>query len=502
MLHVTTPVSGLRRFASCCAVMLVILLGTRDARAQTHVGSSPFPPPEEGGTNFVSDVGPSLDQGCTYRDFGPRRITVDVRRYVGEVNSSGFLSNPSQLIANGVVSAKARIRLPAWDIDYDAVIPDYEPERDRITFNGKDLGFLTGTNNTWKLNEFEVPIEWVKFPQRGADGSLPAPAHNEIRIDIDVANTVLVWCMDVDWVEISFEAMAPLILVHGTSSQAEDWDGAFIDRLTTLSIPFSRNINMPQGGNGTIDGNARFLATRVQALAKSFGAKRVHLVAHSKGGLDSRQYLYAYADPNTVKVLSLYTLATPHSGTILADLSSAHRNLNDPQSDDPDISSFFGKDWWLDRFNVGPQDPALTEQTVPNMATYNRSHPYTSTARFYNLAASADLNNNHQIDAGEPIAPLVNILGIPNLVHRLLGNMAGITVTRRTNLFGLNEWHEVDPIPTGSFQRNDLVVTAASAHHPSGVLLGGIQDASHGTIKSTQAADLVVNRIKQDFPLQ
>jgi triacylglycerol lipase len=475
----------------------------------SHVGSSPFPPPDQEDTRFIRDVSPGLDRGCTYRDFGPRIIQVGITRYVGMVDGNGNLQNAQQLRDNGVVSAKATIRLPAFDIDEHANPPGLAPEQDRITFNGHDLGFLSGDNNVWKLNEFEVPIEWVKFPARGADGALPSETLNEVRIDIDVGNAAsgqFVWCMDVDWVEIEFQAMAPLLLVHGTAAQSDSWDGAVVNRLENQRIPYSRAINMPQGGNGTIDGNAQFLRGRVEALAKSFGAKKIHLVCHSKGGLDSRRFLGTHAGGLDVEILSLYTIDTPHGGTVVSDLAVARRNLNDPHTVDPVIQDFWNADRLagiVDIFLNLPHDPALSEQTVAHMADFNDDNPYTSSALFYNFAADADLNGNRHIEAAEA-SPTIRVFSerIGSLMYRVLGTMAGVSVVRRTNLWGLNEWHDVTAIPTTSFQENDLVVTTRSARHAAGSLLGGVQDANHSSIKNTEVTDMILTRIRADFPVR
>jgi len=60
----------------------------------------------------------------------------------------------------------------------------------------------------------------------------------------------------------------------------------------------------------------------------------VHLVAHSKGGLDCRYYLaehYGEVGPSTrsFDVLSLTTLGTPHNGSVLADVM---HNSHNPQA--------------------------------------------------------------------------------------------------------------------------------------------------------------------------
>jgi triacylglycerol esterase/lipase EstA (alpha/beta hydrolase family) len=68
--------------------------------------------------------------------------------------------------------------------------------------------------------------------------------------------------------------------------------------------------------------NAEQLDTLIPEIVRSFGADGVHLVAHSKGGLDTRAYLATYqpAHDDQFKVLSFTSLSTPHNGSLLADL--------------------------------------------------------------------------------------------------------------------------------------------------------------------------------------
>ncbi|MGD8589541.1 MAG: alpha/beta hydrolase [Chromatiales bacterium] len=465
-------------------------------------------PPPTSDTTFVADDGSGLDTGCTYRNGGPLRIEVPIDRYVGEVDTDGHLVNLNDLIANHVIGDKAYVRLPAWDIDINGGGSSYAPEHDRLFINGQDMGLLTGDNQIWKLNEFQVSVEHLKFPSMGANGNTPTPAINEIQINIDESNTDLVWCMAVDWVEISFEAMSPMLLVHGTNAQSDSWEPVFTDYLHNHHIPFSNDIDLV--ANGSIDGNARLLKSRVQALADSFGVDHVHVVSHSKGGLDSRRFLSTYYNPNPPngepEVLSLYTITTPHHGTILSDLSVANRTYNDPQSNDPIVQEYLDNDWWANAFGKGPQNPALTEQTTYNIATFNVNNPFTNGANFYTFSADADLDNDGAIsrDEATPLVPdsvFYDEGEVGTLLYRVLGNVASISVTRHTNLLGLNEWHVITPTAPPSFQHNDLVVTVESARHPSGHELLSA-DRNHSTAKDGATAQKILGQIQQDFPVQ
>ena len=61
---------------------------------------------------------------------------------------------------------------------------------------------------------------------------------------------------------------------------------------------------------------ARLLGETVEKLAADTGYERVHVIGHSLGGLIARYYVQRLA--GDFRVHTLVTLATPHSGTVLA----------------------------------------------------------------------------------------------------------------------------------------------------------------------------------------
>jgi len=471
----------------------------------SHVGSSPFSPPDEEDTLFVVDSGSGLDTGCTYRGGGPLRINLRVKRVVGEVGGDGTLADAAGMIQRGLISRKAKIFLPVYDIDVNGA-PGYPPEVDRISFNGHDLGTLTGGNNIWKLNTYEVPIEWVKFPSQGSPGSAPTPANNEIRIDIDTASgSAQNWCMSVDWVQMQFSAIAPILLVHGTNAQSDSWDPDFTAFFGQSRAPWSNDINLT--ANGSILGNGRELSTRVRQLAQSFGAKKVHLIGHSKGGLDTRAYLNNNYDPDTVKVLSVYTLGTPHHGTIVSDIIVAKRTTEDPESSDPDIEYLMDHDY---SFVSTPQPPAINNQMTTAMAVFNATYPSVpSDVKFYNYGGDADLNNDGRVSAQEALPLLPGILpdgmatAAATAMYRAIGRIASISITPGTRgPWGLNEFTSIEVATTNQpFHENDLVTSVPSSQAPGGTYLG-TRNANHSSIKSQVLAGQILNRIKSDYPIR
>src|SRR5439155_11345815 len=162
-----------------------------------HSGDSPFEPPKTNDTTFLIDTGPGLDTGCTYRGGGPLDFTIKVTRVVGDVQ---------KLKQNGLISSTAILQMPAYDVDYDAVVSGFNPERDEVYFNGRlvQAKYLTGLNNTWIVNSFEIPIEDVNFPNDPGPGGTVTPGDNTISIYIDTANSDHeYWCTSIDWAALS-----------------------------------------------------------------------------------------------------------------------------------------------------------------------------------------------------------------------------------------------------------------------------------------------------------
>ena len=73
-----------------------------------------------------------------------------------------------------------------------------------------------------------------------------------------------------------------------------------------------------QDSNGSVEDNARCVANRIDEILAQTGAGKVNIIAHSKGGLESRYLIstLGYGD----KVASLTTISTPHHGSKTVDI--------------------------------------------------------------------------------------------------------------------------------------------------------------------------------------
>ncbi len=288
------------------------------------VRSSPFDPPEADDENFIIDDGPFLDTGCTFRSGGPLIIQFEVTRFVGKTKGDNTLDDDvlKTLLDNKLISEFLSLEMPAFDVDFFAQVSGFQPERDDVYFNDKKVGQLTGENNTWIYNTFPIHISDVKFPSAPAEGGTITPMVNTIRIDIDVANAGVgeFWCTAIDWVLLrGLKAWRPILLLHGFNSSPDIWEDLWIPRLDGLEI---RNNAVQLGGTATIQANSHQVGEEVEALKNRYGVSKINIVAHSKGGVDSRRYI---TNNNDIEVL--YQIGTPNAGTPVAERWSSRRSF-------------------------------------------------------------------------------------------------------------------------------------------------------------------------------
>lgn len=429
---------------------------------------------------------------------------MPVRRAVGAVDATGKLLNAGSLISNGFLSKTAKIKIMAFDVDHDEV--------DRVYFNDHYLGTLKGSNGAWSENTFTFPIEKVNFGRNALDVNIEGM--NNVRIEIDQTGTASrKSCTSVDWVDLDFDAIAPIFLVHGTNAGPKTWErpaSEITDYLESVGIPFSNDISVIElEPNGSIRKNGEMLARRVAHLAYAFGAKKCHIVAHSKGGNDSREFLLRHYDPKKVEVLSLYTLSPPFHGTVVADIIFESRSTPGiDESSNKYIQTLLTGDLLLPDFLL-PHGDALRDNKTSEMIKYNSRSPFPGGFRFYNFAADADLNDNRRISSDEASVfpsylPFRTAVAEANyLALATVKSVRSSTVTRVVPIRGGVTKIEVPVIEikeaAPDFRENDLVVTVESSQHPSALYLGQL-NANHSTMKSADTMRGILSRVNADFP--
>ncbi|MDR1867985.1 MAG: hypothetical protein LBQ77_06950 [Treponema sp.] len=109
----------------------------------------------------------------------------------------------------------------------------------------------------------------------------------------------------------------PIILVHGIG--ASDQKGRSWGKIPeTLE---DHGIELILGNTdawGTYESNAVLLKATIESVLQERGVEKVNIIAHSKGGIDSRYLIWRYDFGD--KVASLSTVCTPHKGSIIADM--------------------------------------------------------------------------------------------------------------------------------------------------------------------------------------
>ncbi|WAA12588.1 esterase/lipase family protein [Fervidibacillus halotolerans] len=110
---------------------------------------------------------------------------------------------------------------------------------------------------------------------------------------------------------------APILFVHGLNSSSATWtDGNDMDEIAYQNGYETAYVNLYATRN--MWDNGQLLADVIQEIYEHFGKKLV-IVAHSKGGVDTQSALVHYgAHPYVKRVI---TLSSPHQGSKLADLA-------------------------------------------------------------------------------------------------------------------------------------------------------------------------------------
>ena len=109
----------------------------------------------------------------------------------------------------------------------------------------------------------------------------------------------------------------PIILVHGLMVRHFKRFRAFGKIEHVLDSEGHDVYVATHDGFGSIETNAEQLYKFISGVIEKTGAKKVHLIAHSKGGLDLKYMIMHYNEMGG-KIASFTTLSTPHKGSAIA----------------------------------------------------------------------------------------------------------------------------------------------------------------------------------------
>ncbi len=309
---------------------------------------SPEPPGSD--ELFVNGSGYHYDQYLARGDVPGARAQygVFINRFYSPLmnfDANGFLTNAEELINKKLLPEKATLTLRIFDVDDDGCDPtpqncDHngdgipDPEIDYVYVNGHRIEnaagqprYLTTGNNVWSIWPVDIPIEWLKFPQAPGSPTAKPMAENIIEIEINVLNITVAngytadWRVTCDWISIKIPSpRRPILFAHGWRSSPDTWN-VFKSRLDNPSdayggIPYHIPAADVIDPNGAIRSNGYSLWREVDKIKNIFGVDKINIIAHSKGGLDSRQLTRL---TNGKDIEHLIQLGTPNHGSKVAD---------------------------------------------------------------------------------------------------------------------------------------------------------------------------------------
>ena len=108
----------------------------------------------------------------------------------------------------------------------------------------------------------------------------------------------------------------PIILVHGLMVRHFKRFRAFGKIERELDKEGHDVYVATHDGFGSIETNAEQLRDFILDVLEKTGAPKVHLIAHSKGGLDLKHMIKEYGMRE--KIATFTTLSTPHKGSAIA----------------------------------------------------------------------------------------------------------------------------------------------------------------------------------------
>lgn len=109
----------------------------------------------------------------------------------------------------------------------------------------------------------------------------------------------------------------PLLLVHGIGFR-DNWRLRYWGRIPEALTARGASVHYGfQDAWGSVEDNARFLQNTLFAVLEQTGQDKVNIIAHSKGGLDTRR-LAAQKDC-TPHIASITTMSSPHAGSRAMD---------------------------------------------------------------------------------------------------------------------------------------------------------------------------------------
>ena len=215
------------------------------------------------------------------------------------------------------------------------------------------------------------------------------------------------------------------VLAHGLGGSVDSFDPAIVAAIQAEGYYVLRDSVPPVDSVAT---RARALGDQLDKFVATNELDRVHIIAHSMGGLDSRYLLSTLK--RGAKVVSLTTLGTPHRGSPLADIGLGITDHLTVSQEDAilALTEFLGPD-----VTSAQLDRALRDLAEANAPAFNAANPDASGVAYYSYAGFSTLfglgNSNGDVQCAAPGATVPEPSSLPGLLR-----LAGPIVAGGTDL--------------------------------------------------------------------
>jgi triacylglycerol lipase len=196
-----------------------------------------------------------------------------------------------------------------------------------------------------------------------------------------------------------------IVLAHGLGGSADSFDPAIVAALQGDGYYVLRD-SVP--GVDSVAVRAAALAPEIDAFIAANQLDRVHIFAHSMGGLDARYLISTlhYAS----KITSLTTLSTPHRGSPLADLGLGITHSLSVSQQDAVLAlvPVLGSDVSSDQLHR-----ALIDLAEANAAAFNAANPDMPGVTYYSIAGYSSVGGVANPNADEACTPDASPSSLP-----------------------------------------------------------------------------------------
>ena len=174
----------------------------------------------------------------------------------------------------------------------------------------------------------------------------------------------------------------PILLIHGLNCR-DDWIFSYWGPVTELLRARGAQVYLSgQDAWGAVPRNAWALLRRSREVLQETGARKLNLLAHSKGGLEARYLISTLGFAG--RVASLTTICTPHHGSRAAEAWLGRERVC--RLAGPRLESF-----WRARGDHAPDFPAALAALTPEaMARFNAENPDSPLVYYQSWGARLD----------------------------------------------------------------------------------------------------------------